>query len=71
MRGRIVGNEQHPLRSVAVILGPEGAAVGERSKSPDGWACAYSWRTTLSRASLIWMPPLYSMKPSFRKLFMK
>ena len=31
----------------------------------------YSCRTTLKRASLMWTPPLYSMKPSFRNLFMK
>jgi hypothetical protein len=31
----------------------------------------YSCRTTLKRELLIWISPLYLMKPSFRNLFMK
>ena len=30
-----------------------------------------SWRTTLNSAGFTLMPPLYSMKPSLRNLFMK
>jgi hypothetical protein len=31
----------------------------------------YSCRTTLRRDSLMWISPLYLMKPSFLNLFMK
>ena len=49
----------------------ECVADRDDSESLESMAVTYSCKTTLRSASLIFRPPLYSMKPSLRNLFMK
>ena len=58
----------HGARGYAVVAVPVMCVEGERFA---GGTNDQSRKTTLRRELLIFRPPLYSMKPSFRNLFMK